>query len=58
MVIMWICGADSGKGMDDDGIEDETLVKNENGDRQTWNTVPGEYKMPLVWIDLEMTGEV
>lgn len=55
---MWICGADSGKGMDDDGIEDETLVKNENGDRQTWNTVPGEYKMPLVWIDLEMTGEV
>ncbi|KAL9169388.1 hypothetical protein ABFS82_04G076500 [Erythranthe guttata] len=31
------------------------MLKNENGD-QTWETIPGEYKMPLVWIDLEMTG--
>ncbi|KAL7152103.1 hypothetical protein ABFS83_04G075600 [Erythranthe nasuta] len=45
---------DGAKGVDV-GVEGETILKNENGD-QTWETVPGEYKMPLVWIDLEMTG--
>ncbi|KAL7113730.1 hypothetical protein ACP275_04G078400 [Erythranthe tilingii] len=45
---------DGNKGVDV-GVEDETMLKNENGD-QTWETIPGEYKMPLVWIDLEMTG--
>ncbi|KAI3450167.1 hypothetical protein Pfo_006832 [Paulownia fortunei] len=46
---------DSDKGIED-GLEDGTLLKNENGDQQTWETTPVEYKMPLVWIDLEMTG--
>ncbi|KAK4408749.1 Oligoribonuclease [Sesamum angolense] len=31
-------------------------LKNENGDKRTLELIPGTYKMPLVWIDLEMTG--
>ncbi|KAK6163919.1 hypothetical protein DH2020_000783 [Rehmannia glutinosa] len=46
---------DDDKGIEN-GSEDGTLQKNENGDQQTWETTPTEYKMPLVWIDLEMTG--
>ncbi|KAL0390321.1 UNVERIFIED_CONTAM: Oligoribonuclease [Sesamum calycinum] len=35
---------------------DGRLLKNENGIKQTLELIPGTYKMPLVWIDLEMTG--
>ncbi|KAL0460396.1 UNVERIFIED_CONTAM: Oligoribonuclease [Sesamum latifolium] len=35
---------------------DGRLLKNENGDKRTLELIPGTYKMPLVWIDLEMTG--
>ncbi|PIN07975.1 Oligoribonuclease (3'-_5' exoribonuclease) [Handroanthus impetiginosus] len=38
------------------GSENRTSVKNETGDRQSWELTPVQYKMPLVWIDLEMTG--
>ncbi|KAL0370918.1 UNVERIFIED_CONTAM: hypothetical protein Sangu_0409900 [Sesamum angustifolium] len=46
--------ADSDKGIEDD-LEDGTWLTNENGDEQTLEPIPVEYKMPLVWIDLEMT---
>ncbi|KAL8531358.1 hypothetical protein ACS0TY_008105 [Phlomoides rotata] len=38
---------DSGKEVDN-GLENEASLKNEN--------TGGDYRMPLVWIDLEMTG--
>ncbi|KAL3828988.1 hypothetical protein ACJIZ3_017790 [Penstemon smallii] len=44
-----------GKG-EDNSSEVRDLLKNENGDKETSELTPGEYKMPLVWIDLEMTG--
>lgn len=34
----------------------ENQMKNENGDKQAAELTPSEYRMPLVWIDLEMTG--
>ncbi|XP_059659937.1 oligoribonuclease isoform X2 [Cornus florida] len=39
-----------------DSSKDKTLSKNENGDLQSPEVVSEEYKLPLVWIDLEMTG--
>ncbi|PIN23127.1 hypothetical protein CDL12_04163 [Handroanthus impetiginosus] len=42
---------------EDNGLDDATLLKNENGDKETSGLILGNYKMPLVWIDLEMTGE-
>lgn len=44
---------DSGK-VENSSSRDESL--NANGDQQTLESTPVEYKMPLVWIDLEMTG--
>lgn len=35
---------------------DATLTKNDKGTRQTLDMLEGEYRLPLVWIDLEMTG--
>lgn len=46
---------DDSKGVDK-GLEDGTLLEKENVDRQTRETTVGDYRMPLVWIDLEMTG--
>ncbi|KAH6828329.1 Polynucleotidyl transferase [Perilla frutescens var. hirtella] len=46
---------DSGKGVDK-VLEDGTLLEKENADLQTRETTVGDYRMPLVWIDLEMTG--
>jgi len=40
----------------DDSSGDATFSKNENGGRRSLVNVLEEYKMPLVWIDLEMTG--
>lgn len=35
----------------------ETIVtKSDNGYQQRLEMASGEYKLPLVWIDLEMTG--
>ncbi|THG16159.1 hypothetical protein TEA_014470 [Camellia sinensis var. sinensis] len=39
-----------------DSPGDMTLSKDENGGQQSIEKVSGEYKMPLAWIDLEMTG--
>ncbi|KAA8543608.1 hypothetical protein F0562_021646 [Nyssa sinensis] len=39
-----------------DSSGDKTLSNNENGVQQSQEMVSGEYKLPLVWIDLEMTG--
>ncbi|GMP90047.1 hypothetical protein CsSME_00041356 [Camellia sinensis var. sinensis] len=39
-----------------DNRENMTLSKDENGGQQSIEKVSGEYKMPLAWIDLEMTG--
>lgn len=44
---------DSGK-VEDESLRDGRL--NANGDKKTLESIPVEYKMPLVWIDLEMTG--
>lgn len=35
-----------------------TLSKNNNGVPQSLEVVSGDYKLPLVWIDLEMTGRL
>lgn len=35
---------------------DIILSKDENSSQQNLKVVSGEYKLPLVWIDLEMTG--
>ncbi|KAL2488415.1 Oligoribonuclease [Forsythia ovata] len=35
---------------------DGTSLKNENKIHQNSELIPEEYKLPLVWIDLEMTG--
>ncbi|CAH1417988.1 unnamed protein product [Lactuca virosa] len=37
-------------------VQDATLIKNDKGTRQTLDMLEGEYRLPLVWIDLEMTG--
>ncbi|KAL6967876.1 hypothetical protein U1Q18_033686 [Sarracenia purpurea var. burkii] len=39
-----------------DSSGDTILTKNDNGVQQSVEMVSGEYKLPLVWIDLEMTG--
>ncbi|GFZ01795.1 polynucleotidyl transferase, ribonuclease H-like superfamily protein [Actinidia rufa] len=39
-----------------DSLGDMTLIKNDNGVQQGLDIVSGKYKLPLVWIDLEMTG--
>lgn len=45
------------KGKKKDSTSGEiTDPKRENGSQQIAEVVPGEYKLPLVWIDLEMTG--
>ncbi|KAG6415519.1 hypothetical protein SASPL_122931 [Salvia splendens] len=49
-----LCDADSGKG-GDNGFEDGTLLEKESADQQSSECIVGDYKMPLVWIDLEMT---
>ncbi|KAE9446838.1 hypothetical protein C3L33_21261, partial [Rhododendron williamsianum] len=38
------------------GSAGNTLSKNDNGIPQSLEVVSGDYKLPLVWIDLEMTG--
>lgn len=35
-----------------------TLSKKDNGGPQSLEVVAGDYKLPLVWIDLEMTGRL
>ncbi|KAI3461762.1 hypothetical protein Pfo_018425 [Paulownia fortunei] len=50
------CENRDGSTREDNGSGDGTLLKNENGDKQTLGLIPTEYRMPLVWIDLEMTG--
>ncbi|KAG6418031.1 hypothetical protein SASPL_120229 [Salvia splendens] len=45
---------DSGKGVDN-GLEDGTLLEKESVYQQSSESIVGDYKMPLVWIDLEMT---
>nr|XP_016467656.1 PREDICTED: oligoribonuclease-like isoform X3 [Nicotiana tabacum] len=47
-------GGDKAKEKDDSSGE-VTALKNENGVQRS-PLLPGEYKFPLVWIDLEMTG--
>ena len=49
----YLHGAGKGKKK---GDRDVTLTKNDNGVQQSLDIVSGEYKLPLVWIDLEMTG--
>jgi len=39
-----------------DSSADMTLSKKDNGGPQSLEVVSGDYKLPLVWIDLEMTG--
>lgn len=39
-----------------DGSADSSLVKNEKQNQQSIVSLSSEYKLPLVWIDLEMTG--
>lgn len=48
--------ASDGCKREDNCSGDGRLLKNENGDKRTLELIPGTYKMPLVWIDLEMTG--
>ncbi|KAM0859688.1 hypothetical protein ACQ4PT_047053 [Festuca glaucescens] len=38
----------------DGGMEKRKMIVNYDG--KNLSSLPGEYKMPLVWIDLEMTG--
>lgn len=38
----------------DGGMEKRKMIVNYDG--ENLSSLPGEYKMPLVWIDLEMTG--
>ncbi|KAM7521943.1 hypothetical protein LguiA_011845 [Lonicera macranthoides] len=46
-----------GKGKKKGDSSGETpLSKNENGGNRSQGEASGEYRMPLVWIDLEMTG--
>lgn len=35
---------------------DTSLAKSDNDSQQSLDVVPEEFRMPLVWIDLEMTG--
>lgn len=46
--------ADDSVKVENCSLRDESL--NANGDQQTLESTPVEYRMPLVWIDLEMTG--
>uniref|UniRef100_A0A5B6YU83 Putative oligoribonuclease-like n=1 Tax=Davidia involucrata TaxID=16924 RepID=A0A5B6YU83_DAVIN len=46
---------DKGKKKGDSSGE-KILSNNENGGQQSQEMVSGEYRLPLVWIDLEMTG--
>lgn len=46
---------DNGKGVDK-GSEDGDFLEKENVDQQIPEATVGDYRMPLVWIDLEMTG--
>lgn len=40
------------------GDIDTLAVKNKKKDQENLVTPPCEYKLPLVWIDLEMTGKL
>lgn len=45
---------DSGDSKEEtDNLQDTTVTKN---DRGSHHSQEGEYRLPLVWIDLEMTG--
>lgn len=49
----------AGKGKKKSDNSGETsLSKNENGGHRSLGEASGEYRMPLVWIDLEMTGKL
>lgn len=39
-----------------DSLQDVNVTKNDRGSHQSLNKLEGEYRLPLVWIDLEMTG--
>ncbi|XP_024974556.1 oligoribonuclease-like [Cynara cardunculus var. scolymus] len=39
-----------------DSVEGATVTKNDTGRHQSLDKLEGEYRLPLVWIDLEMTG--
>lgn len=46
----------------DAGVEDKeakstAMVEKHKNNQQNLDTPPAEYKLPLVWIDLEMTGK-
>ncbi|CAK9134905.1 unnamed protein product [Ilex paraguariensis] len=48
-----------GKGKKTGGSSGETTPsKNENGGPQNIGIASGDFKLPLVWIDLEMTGRI
>lgn len=39
-----------------DSIQDATVTENDRGSHHSLDKLEGEYRLPLVWIDLEMTG--
>ncbi|KAI3667853.1 hypothetical protein L6452_42923 [Arctium lappa] len=39
-----------------DSLQDATVTKNDRGSHHSLDKLEGEYRLPLVWIDLEMTG--
>lgn len=39
-----------------DCIQDATVTENDRGSHHSLDKLEGEYRLPLVWIDLEMTG--
>lgn len=52
-----LLGTDAGNhDKETDRLQDATLIKNDKGTHQTLDMLEGEYRLPLVWIDLEMTG--
>ncbi|KAE9460873.1 hypothetical protein C3L33_07204, partial [Rhododendron williamsianum] len=51
------CVHDAARGEEKGDSSGETiLTKSDSGCQQPLEMVSGEYKLPLVWIDLEMTG--
>lgn len=54
---MYILTCDAGNcEKETDSSQDKKLTKNDKGVHQNQDMIEGEYKYPLVWIDLEMTG--
>lgn len=45
-------------GMRDKEAKSTAVVEKHKNNKQNLDTSPAEYKLPLVWIDLEMTGKI